>query len=197
MGNNANKTKSMGNKLLILIPDKMLAWKPEYSLNEVLMGESHGWWLVWLVVDLWLESAHGFEISHVPSPTFSGISTSHHLGGFLAFPSVLCGSRIWGKAQNYGWARYQRVRMAGAGTRTIEVEEELPVGMEQWKRSSGIQAGWLFGSRYSTLFLGTPGCLGVTEAAVLKGCASGEEVSEGKWLMNIQLIGKDPRVGFI
>lgn len=80
MGNNANKTKSMGNKLLILIPDKMLAWKPEYSLNEALMGESHGWWLVWLVVDLWLESAHGYEISHVPSPRFSGISTSHHLG---------------------------------------------------------------------------------------------------------------------
>lgn len=38
MGKNTSITKSMGNKLLILIPGKILAWKPEYSINEVLMG---------------------------------------------------------------------------------------------------------------------------------------------------------------
>lgn len=45
MGNNANITKSMGNKLPILIPDKVLAWKPKYSINEVLMGG-----IPWLVI---------------------------------------------------------------------------------------------------------------------------------------------------
>lgn len=45
MGNNANITKSMENKILILIPDEVLAWKPEYSINEGLMGR-----ILWLVI---------------------------------------------------------------------------------------------------------------------------------------------------
>lgn len=66
-------------------------------------------------------------------------------------------------------------------TLATKVEKELPHGDGAAGRgSSGIQTGRLYGSPYSTSFLGTPGCLGMTEAAVLKGCASGEEVSEGK-----------------
>lgn len=61
------------------------------------------------------------------------------------------------------------------------MEEELPHGDgAAGKRSSEVQTGWLYGPRYSTSLQGTPGCLGMTEAAVLKGCAAGEEVSEGK-----------------
>lgn len=45
-GENANITKSMGNKLLILIPDKILARKPEYSINDggnPMAGDWCGW----------------------------------------------------------------------------------------------------------------------------------------------------------
>lgn len=81
-------------------------------------------------------------------------------------------------ANGQGWqALEQEVKDA----LSIKVEEELPHGDgAAGKGSSGIQTGWLHGSRYSTFFLGTPGCSGMTEAAVLKGCSSGEEVSEGK-----------------
>lgn len=67
MGNNANTTKRMGNKLLILIPDKMVVWKAEYSINEMLIGGIP--WLV-IVVDLLLESAHGYKTGTYQAPDF-------------------------------------------------------------------------------------------------------------------------------